>query len=162
MNTWSQVLREATTTYWKEIRKESPSCWDRSPPGDRDGSVGSVNSVEICDAQSQDWKGVAVLEKEDWSKAIRIKILTKHEPPWKWLLMLAVGGDWMSGKRRKSRKKAARLFLISPTEDMYVRELCRQIWITVVLFDPRKVILWVEFSGCKMAFRYAEYSDQLA
>lgn len=72
---------EATTTYWKEIRKESLSCWDRTPPGHRDGSVGSVNSCRDLYPQSQDWKGVAVLVKEEWSKAIRIKILTKHEPP---------------------------------------------------------------------------------
>lgn len=38
----------------------------------------------------------------------------------------------------QGRRKAARLFLISPTEDLYVRELCRQIWITVVLFEPQK------------------------
>lgn len=72
---------DATITHWKEIRKESPSCWDRSPPGDRDGSVGSVNSVESCDPQSQDWKGLVGLVKEEGSKAIKLKILTKHEPP---------------------------------------------------------------------------------
>lgn len=61
----------------------------------------------------------------------------------------------------QGRRKAARLFLISPTEDMYVRELCRQIWFTVVLFERQKrrlnMILWVEFVGCVAAMMRANY-----
>lgn len=45
--------------------------------------------------------------------------------------MLAVGViEWVGNGGSQGRRKAARLFLISPTEDMYVRELCRHNWIT--------------------------------
>lgn len=128
--------REATVTHWKEIRKESPGCWDRSPPGHREASVGSVNRVESCDPQRQNWKGFAVLVKEEGSKAIRLKILTKHEPLWNgcWCWQLGWSNEWEMGSQ--GRRKAARLFLISPTEDMYVRELCSYNWIPV-LFKPQ-------------------------
>lgn len=44
----------------------------------------------------------------------------------------------------QGRRKAARLFLISPTEDMYVRELCSHR--TVGNYELMSMI---EFSGCK-------------